>query len=111
MYKILIYKDFSSTPFGRYVTDGPNSAERFRRECLVPAFSANQGPIEVDFNGIALAIGPSFLEEAFGGLIRKEGIPKENVKKNLIVKSDMPFYKQQIAQFIDKAEPSYTLKG
>lgn len=111
MHKIMISKEFSITPFGRYVTDGPNSAERFRKECLVPAFRSHPGPIEVDFNGIALAIGPSFLEEAFGGLIRKEGIPKDKVQKNLIVKSDMPFYKQQIARFIDKAEPDTTVKG
>jgi hypothetical protein len=105
MSKILISKQFSKTPFGRYVSDGPNSAERFRRECLVPAFKASSGPIEVDFNGISLAIGSSFLEEAFGGLIRKEGITKDRVKKNLIIKSDLPFYQQQIARFIDKAEP------
>lgn len=105
MSKILISKQFSKTPFGRYTTDGPNSAERFRKECLVPAFKSGLGPVEVDFNGIALAIGSSFLEEAFGGLVRKEGIPKDTVKKYLVVKSEMPFYKQQIARFVDKAEP------
>ncbi|MGK3131157.1 STAS-like domain-containing protein [Pantoea sp. C8B4] len=105
MTKILISKDFSKTPFGRYPSDGPNSAERFRKECLVPAFINATSPVEVDFDGIALAIGSSFLEEAFGGMVRKEGIDKDKLRKLLIVKSEMPFYKQQISRFIDKAEP------
>lgn len=105
MSKILISRQFSKTPFGRYVSDGPHSAERFRKECLVPAFIGVQEPVEVDFDGISLAIGSSFLEEAFGGLIRKEGIPKDKVKKYLVVKSELPFYRQQIARFIENAEP------
>jgi len=105
MNKILISKQFSKTPFGRYASDGPNSAERFRKECLVPAFLNATAPVEVDFDGISLAIGSSFLEEAFGGLVRKEGIDKDKLKKLLIVKSELPFYKQQISRFIDKAEP------
>lgn len=105
MSKILISKQFSKTPFGRYVSDGPHSAVRFRKEFLVPAFVDIEEPIEVDFDGISLAIGSSFLEEAFGGLIRKEGISKDKVKKYLIIKSELPFYEQQIARFIDKAEP------
>ncbi|MDI6634372.1 STAS-like domain-containing protein [Pantoea dispersa] len=105
MSKILISKEFSKTPFGRYPSDGPNSAERFRKECLVPAFVNATDPVEVDFDGIALAIGSSFLEEAFGGLVRKEGIDKAKLKRLLVVKSELPFYKQQISRFIDKAEP------
>ncbi|PQL06098.1 STAS-like domain-containing protein [Pantoea ananatis] len=105
MSKVLIYKDFSKVPFGRFASDGPNSAERFRKECLVPAFKNATAPVEVDFDGIALAIGSSFLEEAFGGLVRKEGIEKDKLKKLLIVKSELPFYKKQISRFIDKAEP------
>ncbi|WP_265329763.1 STAS-like domain-containing protein [Escherichia coli] len=52
-----------------------------------------------------MGVGSSFLEEAFGGLIRKEGIPKANVKARLIIKSDVPFYKEQIDKFIDLAQP------
>ncbi|WP_368267527.1 STAS-like domain-containing protein, partial [Escherichia coli] len=86
-------------------TDSPHSAERFRREFLVPALKGTEQEIVVDFRGIALGVGSSFLEEAFGGLIRKEGIPKANVKARLIIKSDVPFYKEQIDKFIDLAQP------
>ncbi len=52
----------------------------------MPALKGTEQEIVVDFRGIALGVGSSFLEEAFGGLIRKEGIPKANVKARLIIK-------------------------
>jgi hypothetical protein len=105
MINIVIAKDFSKTPFGRYTTDSPNSAERFRRDFLVPAFKSGEKEVVVDFRGVALGIGSSFLEEAFGGLVRKEGLAKSRLKGTLVIKSDMPFYKEQIEKFIDIAEP------
>lgn len=66
MRNIVIAKEFSRTPFGRYTTDSPHSAERFRREFLVPALKGTEQEIVVDFRGIALGVGSSFLEEAFG---------------------------------------------
>lgn len=105
MKNIVIAKEFSRTPFGRYTTDSPNSAERFRRELLVPALKGEDSQIVVDFRGIALGVGSSFLEEAFGGLIRKEGFLKANIKNRLIIKSDVPFYKEQIDKFIEIAQP------
>lgn len=105
MRNIVIAKEFSRTPFGRYTTDSPNSAERFRRDFLVPALKGEEKEVIVDFRGIALGVGSSFLEEAFGGLIRKEGLPKANIKARLVIKSDVPFYKEQIDKFIDLAQP------
>lgn len=105
MVYIVVAKDFSKTPFGRFTTDSPNSAEKFRKEHLVKAFESQDKEIIVDFTGISLGVGSSFLEEAFGGLIRKEGIPKHDVQERLIIKSELPFYREQIAKFIDKAEP------
>ncbi|WP_250179823.1 STAS-like domain-containing protein [Escherichia coli] len=54
----------------------------------------------VDFRGIALGVGSSFLEEAFGGLIRKEGIPKANVKARLIIKSDVRSTKNRLINLL-----------
>ncbi|MFS2060002.1 STAS-like domain-containing protein [Kosakonia cowanii] len=105
MRNIVIAKEFSKTPFGRYMSDSPNSAERFRRDFLVPALKDTDQEVVVDFRGIALGVGSSFLEEAFGGLIRKEGIPKSKIKSRLIIRTDMPFYKEQIDKFIDLAQP------
>lgn len=105
MINIVIAKDFSKTPFGRFMTDSPFSAEKFRKDFLVPALISGEQEVVVDFNGIALGVGSSFLEEAFGGLVRKEGLNKNGLKKRLVIKSEIPFYKEQIERFIDSAEP------
>ncbi|HBL9020856.1 STAS-like domain-containing protein [Enterobacter ludwigii] len=105
MVNIVIARDFSKMPFGRYLSDSPNSAERFRRDYLVPALKSGDREVVVDFTGINHGVGSSFLEEAFGGLVRKEGVPKADIKAKLIIKSDLPFYKEQIIKFIDMANP------
>jgi len=105
MVNIVIARDFSKMPFGRYLSDSPNSAERFRRDYLVPALRSGDREVVVDFTGINHGVGSSFLEEAFGGLVRKEGVPKADIKAKLIIKSDLPFYKEQIIKFIDMASP------
>ncbi|EOG8130227.1 STAS-like domain-containing protein [Klebsiella pneumoniae] len=105
MIKIVIARDFSKTPFGRFVSDSPYSAEKFRKDFLVPALRSGDQEVVVDFNGIALGVGSSFLEEAFGGLVRKEGLPKSGLRRRLVIKSEVPFYKEQIERFIENAEP------
>lgn len=108
MVNIVIARDFSKMPFGRYMSDSPNSAERFRRDFLVPALRSGEREVVVDFTGINHGIGSSFLEEAFGGLVRKEGVSKTEIKAKLVIKSDLPFYKEQINKFIDMANPEKT---
>lgn len=57
----------------RYRKFGPNSGEEFRDDFLIP-FLENLNPKEeggaVDFSGTE-AFSPSFLEEAFGGAVRR----------------------------------------
>ncbi len=63
-----IGKVFSKFPAGRYSADGPASGEKFREDVLRPILSAGFDlVIELDD---ALGYGSSFLEEAFGGLVR-----------------------------------------
>lgn len=101
--KIDIAKEFSKTPFGRYRADGPFSAEAFREDLLLPMVQKqNDEPIELDFSGISLSLGSSFLEEAFGGLVR-EGIDKRKLISRLVILSKYPIYKQRIESFIEKA--------
>lgn len=68
-----IAKRFSRYPAGRVPADGPYNGTRFREEFLVPELR-RLGPsdrLQVDFDGLEGA-GSSFLEEAFGGLVRVE---------------------------------------
>ncbi|MGU3430723.1 STAS-like domain-containing protein [Enterobacter hormaechei] len=106
---INVAKDYSKTPFGRYRDDSPYSAERFREEILIPAFVENPNEqIIVDFSGVMVGLGSSFLEEVFGGLVRSDQIPIDNIYKNLIIKSKLPIYEGRIFSFIEQAA---SLKG
>ncbi len=65
---ISISKDYSISPGGRHKTDGPYSGEDFRESVLVP-LTHQYDLIRIDLSGTS-GYGSSFLEEAFGGLVR-----------------------------------------
>lgn len=65
---INIAKDFTRYPGGRFYSDGPYSGEEFRTELLLPVLESGDECLIV-FDG-ARGYGSSFLEEAFGGLVR-----------------------------------------
>jgi hypothetical protein len=67
---ISVAEDFSKFPAGRFYSDGPFSGERFRVEILLPALKAAQ-VVVVNLNGVS-GYGSSFLDEAFGGLVREK---------------------------------------
>ena len=71
--RLNIAQDFSPVPIGRYRTDGNKSGEVFREELLYPRIRSalDKGEsLEVDFTGM-MGLNASFLEEAFGGLVRE----------------------------------------
>lgn len=93
--------EFSRFPFGRTAEHGPDNGERFRREVLVPAFR-DDGTVEVILDG-ARGLSPSFLEEAFGGLVR-EGVPVETVLSRLRIRSEQdPSYADLVLMFVRDA--------
>jgi hypothetical protein len=97
---ISIAKDYTDTPAGRYAADGPYSGERFRNEFLVPALRSNTA-VTVDLDG-ALGYGSSFLEEAFGGLIRI-GFRGSDLHARLTINSSIPVYRKRVWRYIDDA--------
>lgn len=79
-----IAEQFSRYPGPRYRNDGPYSGEQFREELLLPAVRSaiqSNGLLTVVLDQVA-GYGSSFLEEAFGGLIR-EGLSIEDLSKHL----------------------------
>lgn len=99
---IVIAKDYSDTPAGRYKTDGNYTGERFRDELLYPALQNNEKVI-VDLDG-ALGYGSSFLEEAFGGLIREKDMLLSDIRNKLTIVSSRVLYKNRIWKYLENAQ-------
>ena len=100
MRTIFIAKDFSVYPGGRTPADGPYSGEEFRENFLMPIFKTNE-IVCIDFDGVR-GYGSSFLEEAFGGLIRN-GISKEQIYSQIKFKSTKESIISEIIKYIDLA--------
>ena len=94
---IEIARDFSKFPAGRFRGDGEASGEAFR-DMLADALSSGEGVVVV-FDGVA-GFGSSFLEEAFGGLVRVCHMDKAFLDKRLHLQTDDPV----LADFVKLAE-------
>jgi hypothetical protein len=87
---INIGKDFTRIPGGRYRKYGPYSGEEFREEVLVPALKGHDC-VTVYLDDVETYMS-SFLEEAFGGLIRKEHFSYDDLKTRLTVAAQAKRY-------------------
>lgn len=86
---IVVGRDFTPTPIGRYFSDGEYSGEAFRERVLIPAL-LRYDKVTVDLAGV-IGYGSSFLEEAFGGVFdRKDRINPEVVRQKLFVTTSDP---------------------
>tara|TARA_R110000787_G_scaffold23762_4_gene67755 strand:- start:705 stop:1046 length:342 start_codon:yes stop_codon:yes gene_type:complete len=83
---IKIASEFSKTPGPRYIKQGPYSGEKFRNSSLVPALQAHQ-KVLVDLDGTA-GFGSSFIDEAFGGIVRSGAFAADELLKRIEIKSD-----------------------
>ncbi|WP_460410096.1 MULTISPECIES: STAS-like domain-containing protein [unclassified Pseudomonas] len=102
-YIITIVDDFSRTPYGRYPTDGPASGQTFRQDLLAPKLR-EYDKVHVVLDGYN-RYGRSFLDEAFGGLIREEGFTGEQLRRKLTYSHSLiKSMNNVIAERIDAAE-------
>lgn len=104
LHHIKIATEFSDTPLGRYLTDSNVSGERFRDEFLVPALRAEQ-QVVVDIDDTE-GYGSSFLDEAFGGLVRKGYFTAAALHEKLTIECtdpDFSIYERLIWRYIDEA--------
>ena len=87
---INIAKDFSDIPGARHIKNDDYSAELFRETVLIPklmeAIDKNE-ILEVNLDG-TVGCCSSFLEEVFGGLVRKNVVCIRDILKYLVVTSD-----------------------
>lgn len=98
--QINIGKDFARYPAGRYRLDGPNSGERFREELLVPALMGTDLVVEIVLSE-AVGLKSSFLEEAFGGLVRAGFGGHELLRRLRFISNDASL-PEEILQYIQK---------
>jgi hypothetical protein len=100
---VSVARDFSATPGGRYEKDGEFSGEAFRTKIVLPqlleAMRAGD-KLHVNLDGTA-GYATSFLEEAFGGLVR---YLKRSIKGTLVVESDNPIRLREVEGYIADAE-------
>lgn len=96
--EINLARDFSELPFGRYRSDGHNSAERFRDDVLIPAI-LDAGRVRVILNTRG-GLGSSFLDEAFGGLVRKFNWSINDFLEHIEIVSERdPTYRERILSY------------
>jgi hypothetical protein len=104
-----VAEQFSSTPGSRYESEGDFSGEVFRRDVLLPRLRdaiASHRRLLIDLDGTA-GYGTSFLEEAFGGLVRENHVSAAQLRAVLDLKSDEEDYLvEDIWAYIDDAEGS-----
>ncbi|MBE8158166.1 MAG: STAS-like domain-containing protein [Betaproteobacteria bacterium] len=109
--RISIAEEFSDAPCGRYRKNGGASGEEFREVFLAPNLKkANPSdPLIIDLNGAA-GYTPSFLEEAFGGLVRNHGYTAKELEKILKIdaKNGYKLYRDVLWEFIREAAPDFT---
>lgn len=101
-----IAKDFSEFPAGRIPDDGPNSGQRFRDDYLAPALKdaiKNSDIVEVNLDG-TMGYGSSFLDEAFGGLVREHGLNKDDIFRCLNISDNRVIYKKLALRYIEEEQ-------
>lgn len=104
MSEIVVGRDYSDAPAGRYRADGPFSGEEFRESKLIPALLEG-GLVTVDLSG-TYGYGSSFLEEVFGGLIRSGRFTKEDLDNRLIIVARDPrkkCYVERVKTYMSEA--------
>jgi nitrogen regulatory protein PII len=103
--EINISKEFSEVPWGRYYSDGKYSGQRFREEFLKTNLEQfDQVAVNIDD---VEGYGSSFLDEAFGGLVRKGYYNKDSLSKKLKIKCNDPYFKMYadlIWKYINEAK-------
>lgn len=101
MKRVSVATDFSRFPSGRHKSKGSTSGEGFREKFLEPAVLANE-QIEVDLDG-TIGYGSSFLEEAFGGLVRTLNISPEKLFDLVKIKSEDPLLIVEVRDYVLEA--------
>lgn len=103
--KINLGKEFARYPAGRYRADGPYNGQKFREDFLIPALKGADYEIEINLDN-ARGLKSSFLEEAFGGLVRDGYEANELLERFKFVTNIDPSLEDEIRKYIKKVQYS-----
>ena len=92
---------FTRFPAGRYREDGPFSGERFRDDLLIPALETHDR-VTVNLDG-TMGYGSSFLEEVFGGLLRKSSFSGQDLNSRIELQSRDRSLVNEIREYLTAA--------
>jgi hypothetical protein len=93
---INIAREFSRAPAGRFISDGPNSGERLRN--LIAPFLENGGHVSLQMDGTR-GYGSSFLDAAFGGLVRDCGFHADDLIRRVQIVTEDPSLELEIKRY------------
>ncbi|MBT3399664.1 MAG: STAS-like domain-containing protein [Rhodospirillaceae bacterium] len=99
--RIHISEDFTDVPGPRFRHEGDFSGEQFRQDFLVPTLRIGEKTV-IDLNDTE-GYGSSFLEEAFGGLIREEHFSLSTLKALIELMSRDETWIAQIWSYVEEA--------
>lgn len=102
MIAINVSRDFTRFPAGRFKRNGTTSGEAFREQFLEQPIRDGR-IVEVILDG-TLGYGSSFLEEAFGGLVRKLQVDADRILSLLRFQSNDSTLVEEIIQYIKDAD-------
>lgn len=106
--QLRIAEEFSEFPGGRYRTDGDYSGQEFREDHLIPRLRgaiSDDTVLEAVVDGVA-GYGSSFLEEAFGGLVREGIFDHKEIRSYLAIAAEtvaFQVHKIESEQYIEDA--------
>jgi hypothetical protein len=103
---IKVAKDFSYAPGPRFIREGANSGELFRtailRDAVREAIERNE-ELVIDLDGTA-GVGPSFIDESFGGLIRADKFDYDALIKIIkVISKEQPKLEDKVQKCLEKA--------
>lgn len=100
--RVNIAKQFTKMPGGRYVRLGPFSGEEFRKSFLVGPLHEGK-TVVVELDGVR-GYGSSFLEEAFGGVVRELHLDTTDALRRIQVVSSVESWKLDVEDYIRNAQ-------
>ncbi|MBR3371152.1 MAG: STAS-like domain-containing protein [Rhodobacteraceae bacterium] len=106
-----IASEFWKYPAGRSKIDGPYNGETFRINHLAPKLREviqAGGKLTVSMDGL-LSCGSSFLDSAFGGLVRDDKFTKKELENHLrivVTMKELERYRTAALRHIERALPS-----